>query len=62
MSTFKKIKRFDKLKRGDIVKHKGNGANSYVVTANYGNRVTLVSTKDMTNLSEWMVMKRKYNK
>lgn len=41
-----------KLSRGAIVRHK-HGAESYVVTANYGDRVTLVRTADMTNPAEW---------
>jgi hypothetical protein len=40
------------LQPGDIVR--GNGSSqSYVVTANYGSRVTAVRTVDLTNPNEW---------
>ncbi len=41
------------LKTGDIVI--GVLLKSYVVTRNYGNRVTAVDSVDITNESEWMV-------
>ena len=48
------------LNTGDIVKHKLSGdtfedwkKNSYVVTANYGGRITAVRTVDITNPGEW---------
>jgi hypothetical protein len=40
------------LQPGDIVRGKGS-SQSYVVTANYGSRVTAVRTVDLTNPSEW---------
>lgn len=40
------------LKRGDLVRHK-HDHRAYVVTGNYGNHVTAVSSVDMTNPSEW---------
>jgi len=40
------------LERGDIVKNQSNDK-TYVVTANYGERVTAVATVDMTNPDEW---------
>ena len=43
---------FKGLKRGDIVRHKDDH-DSYIVDANYGNRVTAVRTEDMTNPLEW---------
>lgn len=43
---------FRKLKRGDLVKHK-HDRRTFVVTSNYGDRVTAVSSVDMTNPSEW---------
>ena len=53
---------FKELERGDIVKRKG-GSTSYVVNANYGNRVTAVNTVDMTNPDEWeLVLKASYKK
>lgn len=44
-----------KLKRGDIVRNK-NGQNSYVVSANYGDRVTAICSVDITNAQEWEVL------
>ncbi len=41
-----------KLQPGDVIRGK-NSADGYIVTANYGNRVTAVRTTDMTNPSEW---------
>ena len=48
------------LQTGDIVRQKSTGdtledwlKNSYVVTANYGGRVTAVRTVDITNPGEW---------
>ncbi len=43
----------NQLKRGDIVKHK-SGHRSYIVTSNYGDRVTAVDTVDITNSFEWV--------
>ena len=40
------------LKTGDLVRHKSGGV-TYVVTANYGNRVTAVATADVSNEIEW---------
>lgn len=40
------------LKRGDFVKHT-LGHKIYVVTGNYGGRVTAVLSADITNPSEW---------
>ncbi len=44
---------FKNLKRGEIVRHKIVKTPTYVVTANYGGRVTAARTVDMTNPSEW---------
>ena len=44
-------KKFNNLERGDIVKHVSE-ARTFVVTANYGKRVTATATIDMTNPSE----------
>jgi len=55
-------KSFSKLSRGDIVKHIGD-IETFVVTSNYGKRVTATTTVDMTNPNEWeLVLKAKYNK
>ncbi|WP_257540692.1 hypothetical protein [Sphingobium sp. CFD-1] len=46
---------FRSLQRGDIVRHAG-GADAYVVTSNYGDRVTAVLTADLTNAREWILI------
>lgn len=43
---------FEKLDEGDIITHFNNGER-YMVTANYGGRVTAVATADATNPDEW---------
>lgn len=47
---------FEKLKTGDLVRHV-QGYRIYVVTANYGGRVTAVDSVDMTNPCEWEKVK-----
>ncbi len=42
------------LRTGDVVIGKLSGL-AYVVTANYGNRVTAVRTVDITNPDEWLL-------
>jgi len=49
---------FRNLQPGDIVRNT-HSLNSYVVTANYGNRVTAVKTIDLTNPSEWTLALKK---
>ncbi len=49
-------KEFKNLKRGDIVKHVFVNL-SCVVLTNYGDRVTAVRNVDMTNPSEWEIVK-----
>ena len=51
-----KQKKFYNLKTGDLVRHK-SGGDVYVVTANYGSRITAVRTIDMTNPCEWKKFK-----
>jgi len=46
---------FAKLQQGNIVRGK-TSAESYIVTANYGNRVTAVRTIDLTNPDEWLLI------
>lgn len=46
-------KEFESLEVGDIVRH-AEGSDGYVVTGNYGDRVTAVRTVDLTNPSEWI--------
>lgn len=43
------------LQPGDTIRGKLSG-NSYIVTANYGDRVTAVRTADVTNHEEWDVI------
>lgn len=49
----------ESLQPGDVVRHvhadSGVGGHTWMVSANYGNRVTLVETCDMTNPYEWEV-------
>ncbi len=45
------------LQPGDIVRHTSDHK-SLIVTANYGDRVTLVRTEDATNPSEWVIIKK----
>jgi hypothetical protein len=53
---------FSKLDRGDIVKHISN-AGTFVITSNYGKRITATTTVDITNPDEWeLVLKATYNK
>lgn len=40
------------LQRGDIIRSK-TGHRTFMVTSNYGNRVTAVATVDVTQASEW---------
>jgi len=44
---------FNKLDTGDIVKHKFTDGKPFIVTSNYGNRVTAVQSVDLTNHVEW---------
>lgn len=46
---------FESLSIGDIVRHK-NSMNSLLVSANYGGRVTLIQSDDMTNPDEWLLL------
>lgn len=45
------------LKTGDIVQSSVTGL-GFVVTANYGGRVTAVCTVDITNPSEWNLIQK----
>lgn len=49
-------KQFDSLDAGDIIRPSGPAIKSYVVTGNYGDRVTAVRTVDVTNPNEWDLM------
>ncbi len=56
VSGWQEVANIKKLKRGDIVRNK-NSQNSYVVSANYGDRVTAICSVDITNAQEWEVLK-----
>ena len=59
-SPFKEQMKY--LERGDIVKHVNN-SQTFVVTGNYGGRVTAVATVDITNPAEWeLVLKARDEK
>lgn len=45
------------LDQGDIVRTEWSGE-TYMVTANYGDRVTAVRTADMTNPVEWRLVSK----
>ena len=49
---------FKGLATGDIVRHKIFKQHSFIVTSNYGNRVTAVATVDMTNPHEWEIIRK----
>lgn len=49
-----------KLQVGDLVRDKLRGM-TFVVTGNYGDRVTAVRTVDMTNPDEWELVSVQYN-
>lgn len=46
------------LRPGDAVRHVDLGLGVYLVTGNYGHRVTAVRTVDLTNPSEWVLVRR----
>lgn len=46
---------FRALQPGAVVRSKANGL-GYIVTANFGGRVTAVRTADLTNPCEWDVV------
>lgn len=52
MATYRKVERFNQLQRGTIIRHLRD-ERTFVVTANYGDRVTDVASVDVSNLSEW---------
>lgn len=52
---------FESLNIGDIIKPKSSNR-TYVVVANYGNRVTAVATVDITNPVEYtLIAKANYD-
>ncbi len=48
-----KKEQFDNLKRGDIIRHKGD-PESYVIEATHNRGYVAVRTIDVTNPSEWV--------
>jgi hypothetical protein len=46
---------FTTLRTGDIVRHQ-LGADAYVVTDNFGDRVTATRSVDITNPAEWILV------
>ena len=58
MQKRQKMKNFKRLKTGDIVKNFVSDR-TYVVVHNYGDRVTAVTTADLTNPSEWVKVRNK---
>jgi hypothetical protein len=53
LSRYVDIKRFSELPRGTILQNKALPGQTFVVTSNHGNRATVVSSFDVTNLQEW---------
>jgi hypothetical protein len=48
---------FDSLKPGDVIGHTDPlFSHSWIVSANYGDRVTLVATADAVNPAEWEIV------
>lgn len=46
------------LQVGDVVRMVSGSGMSFVITANYGTRVTAVRTVDITNPREWEIVMR----
>jgi hypothetical protein len=51
---------FSCLQTGDIVKS-DLGSKTFIVTSNYGGRVTAVTTVDMTNPFEWELVAKAHH-
>lgn len=49
------VKSITDLESGQIIRGKLSG-NVYIVTGNYGDRVTAVQTADVTNPDEWELL------
>lgn len=56
MKEFKQVEDIKELQPGDVVKGQISQV-SFMVTANYGDHVTAVRTVDITNPSEWVVLR-----
>lgn len=59
--TYKPVKSIRQLKIGDIIKHASTDGKTYIVTNNYGDRVTAVASADVTNPGEWLVFELNTN-
>ena len=55
-NEFVEFENIMQLKTGDIIRSRLTGE-GYVVTGQYGGRATAVKTVDVTNPSEWLVMR-----
>ena len=53
-NQIKPLQTFKGLQTGDIIAHVTNPNISYIVVANYGDRVTAVRHVDMTQPNEWI--------
>jgi len=54
-----KKEEFNSLDLGDIIRHTSPQKTSvYMVTGNYGGRVTAVKTVDLTNPDEWLIVSK----
>lgn len=53
MGEYRKVESLSQLPRGTIVKHV-HGERTFVVIANYGDRVTAVANVDITHPPEWL--------
>jgi hypothetical protein len=59
--TWTPVKSILELQTGDVVRGRFSGQ-VYIVSANYGNRVTAVDTADITNPPEWEVLRSQESK
>jgi hypothetical protein len=48
---------FSQLQEGDIVQEKSSGL-AYVVVANYGDRVLVVRSMELSNPDEWWLVRK----
>lgn len=55
-SEFEPVAALHELKVGDVIRGRSSGR-MYIVTANYGTRVTAVDSADVTNAPEWEVLR-----
>lgn len=53
---YQQVKSLEELQVGDIIRGYSRQL-VFVVTANYGSRVTAVRSQDVTNPSEWEVLR-----